>query len=220
MSILKPEPQTGNDLQAAKIALIMQLRRNGISDTAVLNAIESVPREWFVAPTFIDYAYDDRALPIEQEQTISQPTIVAMMTQALELHDRHTVLEIGTGSGYQSAILSRMVRWVHTVERHKPLLDGAKGLFSKLNIRNVMAHHADGMKGWPHAAPYERIIVTAAAFDDVPMPLLEQLSDNGLMIIPIEQKPGEQTLYRVKKQLDTFVKTPLCKVLFVPLVAA
>lgn len=210
--------QHDNSVQAAKIRLIMQLRRNGITDARVLSAMESVPREDFVSAPFIDQAYEDRALPIDENQTISQPTIVGLMTQALELNDRLMVLEVGTGSGYQTAVLSPLCRRIHTIERHQPLFETACKRFDAMKLRNITPHLGDGTKGWPMAAPYDRIIVTASAFAEVPHALLAQLRDDGIMVIPIDER-GAQTLYRIHKEGDTFVKQPLCKVQFVPLIA-
>ncbi len=204
---------------ADKIRLIMQLRRNGITGADVLSAIEQVPRELFVSEQFQDRAYDDVALPIARDQTISQPTIVAMMTAELRLSGRETVLEIGTGSGYQAAILARLARRVHTIERHRALHEQARALFDELKLRNITAHLGDGSKGWPHAAPYDRIIVTAAAFSEAPDALLAQLAAHGIMVIPIEESEGYQVLYRLTREGETFVKTPITAVRFVPLVA-
>lgn len=204
-------------LQSEKIRLIMTLRRNGIKSTTVLGAIESVPRELFVDRTFIDQAYADQPLPIAQNQTISQPTIVAMMTEALEVTDRHVVLEIGTGSGYQAAILSKLARRIHTIERHKELHQISLKRFEQMGLRNITAHLGDGSKGWSHAAPYDRIITTAAAAD-LPHTLLEQLADGGIMIIPIGKEGAEQVLYKITKLNGTYTKTALSAVRFVPLV--
>lgn len=205
-------------LSASKIRLIMQLRRSGVSAVSVLSAIESTPRDWFVEPAFVDQSYEDIALPIACEQTISQPTIVALMTQALQLGDRHTVLEIGSGSGYQTVILAKLSRRVHSIERIDELSMQAQARLEKLKIRNVTFHVGDGSKGWPHAAPFDRIMVTAAAFADAPDALLMQLADDGIMVIPIDQGNGQQTLFRITKEGNTFVKTPLGEVRFVPLI--
>lgn len=212
-------PENDALLQAAKIRLIMQLRRNGIANTRVLSAIETVARELFVADAFHDQAYEDRALPIACDQTISQPTIVALMTEQLQVSDRHIVLEVGMGSGYQTAVLAKLARRVHAIERIKPLYEVACKRLEQLKIRNVTPHLGDGMQGWSHAAPYDRIIVAAAAFGDVPSALLQQLADDGILIIPIETGTGSQRLYRVTKEGDTYVKTPLAEVRFVPLLA-
>lgn len=205
-------------LGSDKIRLIMQLRRNGIGDARVLGAVEQVPRELFIPPQFQDRAYDDVALPIARDQTISQPTIVALMTMELKVTDRHTVLEIGTGSGYQAAILAKLARRVHTIERHRELFESSSKLFDAMRLRNITPHFGDGTLGWPHAAPYERIMVTAAAFGEPPQALLQQLAPGGIMIIPIDRGDGSQMLCRITIEGDTFVKTPLTAVRFVPLV--
>ena len=205
-------------LHAEKIRLIMKLRRSGITDTRVLGAIEQVPREQFVEEAFLDRAYDDNALPIAMEQTISQPSIVAMMTQALEVEPTHTVLEIGTGSGYQAAILSKLARRVHTIERHKPLAELSKARFEALKLRNITPHVGDGGKGWPHAAPYERIIVTCAA-EEIPQALLQQLAIGGIMIVPVGPHVAAQELLKLTRVAEDEVrKETLVPVRFVPLV--
>ncbi len=201
---------------ARKIRLIMELRNAGVTNTAVLSAIELVPREIFLPETFQDRAYDNRALPIGLGQTISQPLVVAIMTDALELNDRMKVLEIGTGSGYQTAILARLCRRVYTIERHKPLLREAEARLETLKVRNVTTRHADGAKGWPEQAPFERIIVTAAAAEPPPR-LLEQLADGGIMVVPVGGN-GDQDLVRIRRKGDAFETEHLCGVRFVPLV--
>jgi protein-L-isoaspartate(D-aspartate) O-methyltransferase len=203
-------------LAARKIRLIMALRRGGIADTAVLAAIERVPREDFVPEAFHDQAYEDKALPIGHGQTISQPQVVGLMTQALEVGSRHKVLEIGTGSGYQSAVLSRLARRVYTIERHRPLLQEAEQRFAKLQIHNITAISGDGLKGWPAQAPFDRIIVTAAA-DALPQTLLAQLAIGGIMVLPLGPDRGDQELVKVR-QADRGVETEkICDVRFVPL---
>ncbi|MFZ1071288.1 MAG: protein-L-isoaspartate(D-aspartate) O-methyltransferase, partial [Methyloceanibacter sp.] len=167
-----------------QIGLIMQLRRRGIRDTRVLRAIERVPRELFVDPAFADHAYQDIALPIDCGQTISQPYVVAFMTEKLDLDDSHNVLEIGTGSGYQAAVLSHLCRHVFTVERWRELQKAADRRFAKLGIGNVTTIIGDGWIGWPPQAPYDRIIVTAAA-PEPPQALIDQLKPGGRMIIPL-----------------------------------
>ena len=157
---------------ARKIRLIMKLRKSGITDTGVLGAIERVPREVFIPTYFHDQAYEDIALPIGRGQTISQPLVVASMTQELQVNDRHKVLEIGTGSGYQAAILAKLCRRVYSIERHRPLLALAESRLNELKIRNITCKAADGMKGWIEQAPFDRIIVTAAAGDEAPPALL------------------------------------------------
>lgn len=202
--------------------LIQTLRDAGIVDERVLGAIETVPRDIFVPPEMKDDAWQDIALPIGQGQTISQPYIVAIMTQSLELSPQDKVLEIGTGSGYQASILARIARRVYSVERHKPLLDTAERMFQTLNIRNITAICADGMRGWPtingmSQAPFDKIIVTAAAREKPPSALLDQLKPGGLMVCPVGEA-GHQVLNRYKKESeDTYSISKICDVRFVPL---
>ena len=202
--------------EANKIRLIMELRREGITDRRVLAAIERTPRDSFVAGPFKDQAYENVALPISQGQTISQPFVVAYMTQALELGERMKVLEIGTGSGYQTAVLSKLCRRVYTVERYKSLLDEAEARFRELRLTNVTARHGDGGKGWPEQAPFERIIVTAAA-EAAPQPLLDQLAEGGVMVLPLGPR-GEQRIVRLRRGKDGIERQDLIPVRFVPLV--
>ena len=209
--------------QGRVIRLIMSLRDKGISDTDVLSAIERIPRDIFVPKEMIDQAYEDIALPIGRGQTISQPIVVAMMTQALEVSDRDKVLEIGTGSGYQAAVLSKLCRRLYTIERHKPLLIGAQEIFETLKLRNITAICGDGMKGWPlingiSQAPFQRIIVTAAARGKPPQELLDQLDINGIMICPVGENTDDQVLKRYQKLSDdTYSISDICPVRFVPL---
>jgi protein-L-isoaspartate(D-aspartate) O-methyltransferase len=203
---------------ARKIRLIMKLRKAGITDSAVLGAIERVPREAFIPPTFADQAYEDRALPIGRGQTISQPLVVASMTQELRVNDRHKVLEIGTGSGYQAAILSKLCRRVYSIERHKPLLALAEKRFEALRLRNITCIAGDGMKGWPAQAPFDRIIVTAAAAgSEAPPALLEQMAVGGIMIIPMGRDKASQYIYRITREADGYRTEQLMPVRFVPL---
>jgi protein-L-isoaspartate(D-aspartate) O-methyltransferase len=203
-------------LAARKIRLIMALRRSGVTDTAVLAAIERIPREDFVPEAFHDQSYEDKTLPIGQGQTISQPQIVALMTQALEVTTRHKVLEVGTGSGYQTAVLSRLARRVYTIERHWQLLKEAEQRFASLRIHNVTAVAGDGMKGWPAQAPFDRIIVTAAAAE-LPLTLLGQLAVGGIMVLPIGAERGDQELVRLRNAEQGVETEKLCDVRFVPL---
>lgn len=209
-----------------RIRLIMHLRTMGIADTNVLSAMEKVPREKFVPEAVKDQAWDDIALPIGKGQTISQPYVVASMTAALQLNDRDKVLEIGTGCGYQTAVLARLARRVYTIERHKPLLEDAEKRFEQLKIRNVTALAADGMKGWPtingiDQAPFDKIIVTAAAREKPPQDLLDQLKVGGVMVIPVgdpDKNGGGQVLRCYKKESgDTVAIRDLMDVRFVPL---
>ena len=199
-----------------QIGLIMQLRRRGIRDNAVLRAIERVPRELFVDEAFADHAYQDIALPIDCGQTISQPYVVALMTEKLELDGRHKVLEIGTGSGYQAAVLSHLCRHVFTVERWRELQKAAGRRFAKLGIGNVTTIIGDGWIGWPPQAPYDRIIVTAAA-SEPPRALIDQLKPGGSMIIPLGSTRDTQSLVEIDKTETGIAKKPLLPVRFVPL---
>jgi len=202
-----------------KIALVMALRRQGIKDNKVLSVIERLPREEFVSPAFQAQSYEDHALPIECGQTISQPFIVAYMTERLELTDRMKVLEIGTGSGYQTAVLARLCRRVYSIERYRTLsLDAVKRL-EKLDIHNVTTKVGDGYKGWPEQAPFDRIIVTAAA-PEVPEELIAQLKVGGIMIIPVDGPygRGDQNLLRIVRTEDGIEVEKILPVKFVPLV--
>lgn len=202
---------------ARKIRLIMELRGQGVADTRVLSAIERVPREAFVPATFADQAYENTALPIGRGQTISQPLIVGLMTQALQLDDRHKVLEIGTGSGYQTAILAHLCRRVYTVERYRNLLKEAEARIDALKIRNVTAQVADGTLGWRQQAPFDRILVTAAA-TSFPVALGEQLGEGGIMVLPVGSGPIDQYVCRITRRGDTYEEERLWPVRFVPLV--
>lgn len=200
------------------IRLLMELRGQGITDTRVLAALEKVPRDRFVAQPFLDQAYENHALPIACGQTVSQPYIVALMTQALEVGERMKVLEIGTGSGYQAAVLSRLCRRLYTIERHKPLLVEAEKRFRELRIHNITAKLGDGGLGWPEQAPFERIMVTAAAHDIPPM-LVDQLQVGGIMVLPVgEVGSGSQDLVRVVKLPRGIDIQHLEPVRFVPMV--
>jgi protein-L-isoaspartate(D-aspartate) O-methyltransferase len=202
--------------EAGKIRLIMDLRQGGIADLRVLGAIERTPRDLFVAPAFREQAYDNIALPIAQGQTISQPYVVARMTELLAVTDRHKVLEIGTGSGYQAAVLARLCRRVYTIERYRSLLKEAEARFAELGLTNVTTRAGDGYKGWPEQAPFERILVTAAAAA-VPAVLKEQLAVGGIMVIPVERADG-QYVVRLTRSADGFREEDLLPVRFVPLV--
>jgi len=198
--------------------LIMDLRQGGVTDRDVLAAMERVPRDAFVPDLFKDRAWENTALPIGGGQTISQPLIVALMSQALETTKRMKVLEIGTGSGYQTAILAKLCRRVYTVERIKELLAGAEAMFERLNIRNVTAKLDDGSRGWPEQAPFDRILVTAAA-PKAPETLLNQLGMGGIMVVPVGAEAEDQILVRISRGEDGFHHEFLTGVRFVPLVA-
>ncbi len=205
-------------IAARKIRLIMELRRAGIAETDVLSAIERIPREAFVPPLFQDQAYENRALPIGHGQTLSQPQVVAAMTQALEVGRRAKVLEIGTGSGYQAAVLSRLCRRVYTIERHRELLGEAELRFRKLRLHNITTRVGDGARGWPEQAPFARIIVTAAA-ETVPATLVEQLAPGGIMVVPVGRQGGDQALLRLTREAEGIREEVLDSVRFVPLLA-
>jgi protein-L-isoaspartate(D-aspartate) O-methyltransferase len=200
-----------------KIRLVMDLRRAGVSDTRVLSAMERTPREAFCAPQFLDRAYDDTALPIAHGQTLSQPSVVGLMTQAAECGPRHKVLEVGTGSGYQASILALLCRRLYTIERHRPLLQDAEKRFLALGISNVVTRHGDGWAGWPEQAPFDRIVVTAAP-DDVPGALVDQLGDGGIMVIPVGREKRSQRLLRLRRGEAGIETEELAAVRFVPLV--
>lgn len=202
--------------EARKIRLIMDLRRLGVSDTRVLSAIERVPRDLFVPPTFQDQAYENTALPIGRGQTVSQPLVVALMTQALEVGERMKVLEIGTGSGYQAAVLAKLCRRVYTIERHKPLLAEAEQRFRALRIHNITSIAGDGLRGWKEQAPFDRILVTAAA-PEIPKILVDQLGEGGVLVLPVGHQGAEQVVVRVRR-LNGFPQSEnLFPVRFVPL---
>jgi protein-L-isoaspartate(D-aspartate) O-methyltransferase len=201
---------------AHRIRLLMELRANGITDARVLGAIEQTPREAFTPPALRDRAYEDTALPIDHGQTLSQPTVVGLMTQALDVGPRMKVLEIGTGSGYQAAILARLCRRVYTIERHRALLQVAEERFRTLKLHNIVTRHGDGWLGWPELAPFERIMVTAAP-EEVPQALLDQLAPDGILVIPVGPA-GNQMLVRIVRTATGFSQEPVSAVRFVPLV--
>ena len=196
--------------------LIAVLRNNGITDPAVLKAIEGVPREIFLLDPFKSRAYENVALPIGRHQTISQPFVVGLMTQALRVTDRTKVLEVGTGSGYQTSVLSPLCRRIYSIERHPQLHDEAEARFKQMGLTNITAIIGDGSEGWPQQAPFERIMVTAAA-EDVPLVLLEQLATGGIMIIPIGVDEHDQRLVRVTRTEEGAETEDLGAVRFVPL---
>jgi protein-L-isoaspartate(D-aspartate) O-methyltransferase len=201
-----------------KLRLLMELRRAGIGDARVLGAIEKTPREKFVPPAFEDQAYENLALPIGQGQTVSQPYVVALMTEKLELGDRHNALEIGTGSGYQTAVLSRLCRRVFSVERHRQLLRDAERRFAELGLRNIVCRFGDGTKGWPEQVPYDRVLLTAAAAE-VPATLIDGLAPGGVLVAPVGEDHRDQQLVRIRRHDHGFSTEDLGLVRFVPLVA-
>ena len=204
------------DFQHEKARLIMTLRGMGVVEADVLSAMERVPRELFVPTALSQHAYENASLPIALDQTISQPYIVARMTAALELTGRERVLEIGTGSGYQAAILSFLCRRVYTIERLRPLLVEAESRFRKLRGTNVTSKFGDGAKGWPEGAPFDRVILTCAP-PEIPATLLNQLKTGGIMVAP-EGRDREQSLVVIRRTEEGFERRELLPVRFVPLV--
>lgn len=201
-----------------RIELIMALRSRGIRDTRVLAAVEKVPRHLFIENAFEAQAYADHSLPIECGQTISQPFVVAYMTEKLQITDRHKVLEVGTGSGYQAAVLSYLARRVYTIERYRTLSKQAEARFAALGITNITTMVGDGMQGWPAQAPFDRIMVTAASVEPPPR-LMEQLKPGGLMILPLGPDGETQYLTRIERSEEgEDTMTTLLPVRFVPLV--
>jgi protein-L-isoaspartate(D-aspartate) O-methyltransferase len=201
-----------------KLRLLMELRRAGIGDARVLGAIEKTPRERFVPPAFADQAYENVALPINHGQTISQPFVVALMTEKLEIGERHKVLEIGTGSGYQTAILARLARRVFTIERHRELLQEAEATLADLRLHNIVFRHGDGSRSWPEQVPFDRIVVTAAAAE-VPAVLVDGLAEDGVLVVPVGGDRRDQQLLRIRRCGGGFATEDLGLVRFVPLVA-
>jgi protein-L-isoaspartate(D-aspartate) O-methyltransferase len=212
------EPAADPGLIQRKLRLLMELRGAGIADARVLGAIEKTPRERFVPPAFADQAYENVALPINQGQTVSQPYVVALMTERLEIGARHNVLEIGTGSGYQTAILARLGRRVFTIERHRELLQEAQAVLDGLRLTNIVFRFGDGTKGWPEQLPYDRVIVTAAAAE-VPAALVDGLAPGGVLVAPVGADRRDQQLVRIRRIDDKFTTEDLGLVRFVPLVA-
>lgn len=200
-----------------KAELILALRNQGIRDMKVLEAMERVPRDLFVAGPFQNRAWADTALPIACGQTISQPYVVAAMTQALDLNDRCKVLEIGAGSGYQTAVLAQLCRRVYTIERYRSLLREAEARFAALKLTNVTSMVGDGSKGWPMQAPFDRIIVTAAA-PELPQALIAQLAVGGVMVAPVDVAQGDQEIKRITRSDSGVRVESLMRVRFVPLV--
>jgi protein-L-isoaspartate(D-aspartate) O-methyltransferase len=201
----------------AKMQFLFALRSRGVTDARVLGAMEKIDRGLFVRGLFAERAYEDMPLPIPCGQTISQPSVVGLMTQALAVQPRDKVLEIGTGSGYQAAILSQLARRVYTVDRHRRLMREAQAMFERLDLTNVTAICADGSRGVPEQAPFDRILVTAAA-EDPPGPLLAELREGGIMVLPVGQSDAVQSLIKVTRTADGFDYEELRSVRFVPLV--
>lgn len=199
-----------------RMEFLLTLRRRGIADQAVLRAMDEVPRERFVEPTFADSAYADQALPIACGQTISQPYVVGYMTEQLKMESRHRVLEVGTGSGYQAAVLSHLAREVVSVERYRTLAEEARARLKALGYENVDIVVGDGFAGVPDRAPYDRIIVTAAA-ETIPEALLDQLADGGIMILPLGSHDGSQHIIKLTKSVTGIRRENLIPVRFVPM---
>jgi len=199
-----------------QMQFLFALRSKGVTDGRVLTAMEKTDRALFVKGHFADRAYEDMPLPIACGQTISQPSVVGLMTQALQVNPRDKVLEVGTGSGYQAAILSHLARRVYTVDRYKSLMNDARAIFQALDITNLTAFTADGSHGLPDQAPFDRILVTAAA-EDPPGPLLAQLKVGGIMVVPVGQSDSVQQLIRVQRTDAGFEYEELRPVRFVPL---
>ncbi|MFK7743500.1 MAG: protein-L-isoaspartate(D-aspartate) O-methyltransferase [Roseobacter sp.] len=199
-----------------KMQFLYALRSKGVTDKRVLSAMEKIDRGPFIRGIFSERAYEDMPLPIACGQTISQPSVVGLMTQALRLSPRDKVLEVGTGSGYQAAILSRLARRVYTVDRHSRLVREARAVFDHMNLTNITAITADGSFGLPDQAPFDRIIVTAAA-EDPPSTLMDQLKTGGIMVIPVGQSDAVQHLIVAKKTEEGFEYDELRQVRFVPL---
>ncbi len=199
-----------------KINLILELQKNGVTNSKVLKVMEEVDRDLFVDDNLKQKSYENIALPIDCGQTISQPLIVALMTQYLDVDKSMRVLEIGTGSGYQTYILSKLVRFIYSIERYKSLSIKAYDLFKKLKVTNIFCKHNDGGLGWKEQAPFDRIIVTACA-QDIPGKLIDQLSENGKMIVPIGDQYNDQLLKKITKKKGELIINDLVNVRFVPL---
>jgi protein-L-isoaspartate(D-aspartate) O-methyltransferase len=208
--------QPVGDDSVGRMQFLLAMRRRGIGDANVLRALDEVPREHFVGAEFFDAAYADQALPIACGQTISQPFVVAYMTEQLGLKPDHKVLEIGTGSGYQAAILSRLVNEVVSIERYRTLAEAARARIATLGYQNIDIRIGDGLAGAPDRAPFDRIIVTAAA-ETIPPALVEQLVDNGIMLLPLGPHGGVQRIVRVTKSGAAIRQEELIGVRFVPL---
>lgn len=199
-----------------KMQFLFALRSKGVTNARVLGAMEAIDRGRFVTGVFEHRAYEDMALPIASGQTISQPSIVGLMTQALDVQPKNKVLEVGTGSGYQAAILAKLGRRVYTVDRHRTLVREAKQVFEALDLHNITVMMGDGSYGLPDQAPFDRIILTAAA-EDPPGPLLAQLAIGGIMVLPVGQSDAVQTLLKVTRLESGFDYEELMPVRFVPL---
>ena len=201
-------------MDVRKIRLILELRESGISNSSVLSAIEKIPREKFISENYRNQAYENIALPIENNQTISQPYVVAKMTELLNVNLNHKVLEIGTGSGYQCAILSHLSRRVYTIERIKNLYDKSLSVFEKLNLTNIVAKYDDGNNGWEEQIPFDRIIFTAAT-DNISDKIFSHIDNGGIIVCPIVKK-NKQVIVRYRKINNEIITEEFDDVLFVP----
>lgn len=211
------ETSCGEEFAHARERMVTgQIQNQGVTDAKVLAAMRKVPRHEFVPESWAAHAYDDRPLPIGHGQTISQPFIVAVMTQALDLKSSDRVLEIGTGSGYQAAVLCELVKEVYTIEIVAPLGEQARNTLKRLGYTNVKVRIGDGYRGWPEAAPFHAIIVTCAP-DAIPTPLTEQLAEGGRMIIPVGPERQTQQLIVLRKQNGALTKQKILPVVFVPM---
>jgi protein-L-isoaspartate(D-aspartate) O-methyltransferase len=213
----KGTPEHSDDAAERKMRFLFALRSKGVTDGRVLTAMEKVDRGNFIKGLFADRTYEDMPLPIACGQTISQPSVVGLMTQALHIQPRDTVLEVGTGSGYQAAILSHLARRVYTVDRHRRLVREASDVFRSLGLSNITAFAADGSFGLPDQGPFDRILVTAAA-EDPPGPLLAQMKIGGIMVVPVGQSDAVQTLIKVTRLEKGYDYEELRPVRFVPLI--
>ena len=213
----KGKKEVPRDYQKERLIMVdEQLRRRGISDRRVLEAMAKIPRHLFVPEDYQSSAYEDRPLPIGEGQTISQPYMVAIMTQSLELKGQEKVLEVGTGSGYQAAILAELARSVYTVERIPSLTQSARKVLDDLGYENILFRTGDGSKGWPEEAPFGGIIVTAGA-PDIPQTFKDQLTEGGILVIPTGPR-YTQTLFKLTREGDQFVEEDVTGCVFVPLV--
>ena len=211
-------PPLSAEENVGRMEFLLGLRRRGISDSAVLRAMDEVPRELFVEDAQAEFAYADQALPIACGQTISQPFVVAYMTEQLQVRGGSRVLEVGAGSGYQAAVLAHLADEVVTVERYRTLAEAARERLERLGLANVRVVIGDGLAGFPGRAPYDRIIVTAAA-ERIPETLLDQLADDGIMILPLGPHSEAQRLVRLSKTAAGVAREDLIAVRFVPLLS-
>lgn len=216
MALRGTDTKSGNGHDAERMEFLLDMRRRGISDQSVLRAMDEVPRGHFVDPAFGASAYADQALPIACGQTISQPYVVAYMTEQLRVRPDHRVLEVGTGSGYQAAVLSRLAHEVVSIERYRTLADKAKERLAELGYGNVEVVVGDGLHGVPDKAPYDRIIVTAAT-ETIPEAWIEQLADGGILLLPVGPQDGVQSLVKLTKSDGEATREDLIPVRFVPI---